>query len=210
MRDNNNQLLSKFMKNYHILNRHQIKCDADPLITFKAIKELTYADLNGKMSMILGKLRVLILRIIFPKRKLENRRSHAHSPLDSQRAILDFRSDSSWGILGEIPHDELTVGFIGKFWHPTPDFVSFDKNPRDFQKFKENGYAKAVLDFYVKPIKNGQTLVTFETRVLALDYNSYKDMKVYWSIITPGIWFVRKMWLLAIKKRAEAMQPRNS
>jgi hypothetical protein len=48
------------------------------------------------------------------------------------------------------------------------------------------------------------TLLTTETRIYATDASSRRAFARYWRVIYPGSSLIRRMWLRAIKKRAEA------
>jgi hypothetical protein len=61
----------------------------------------------------------------------------------------------------------------------------------------------ATMNFLVTPDKNGATLST-ETRVLATNDSAKRAFKIYWRLIRPGSDIIRRMWLRAIKRRAES------
>jgi hypothetical protein len=46
--------------------------------------------------------------------------------------------------------------------------------------------------------------VTTETRILGTDAAGRRNFGLYWRVIHPGSAFIRRMWLAAIKKRAES------
>jgi hypothetical protein len=58
----------------------------------------------------------------------------------------------------------------------------------------------AVMNFHV----DGDGLVTTETRVFAETDASRRKFAIYWRFIRPGSGIIRRSWLEAIKRRAEA------
>ena len=62
--------------------------------------------------------------------------------------------------------------------------------------------AVATMNFLVTPDGNGSRLST-ETRVYANTDSARRRFAVYWRIIRPGSDIIRRMWLRAIKERAE-------
>jgi len=49
-------------------------------------------------------------------------------------------------------------------------------------------------------------LLTTETRIYATDASSRRAFARYWRVIYPGSSLIRRMWLRAIKKTAEAVK----
>src|SRR5713226_39047 len=61
----------------------------------------------------------------------------------------------------------------------------------------------ATMNFRVTTDREGSLLST-ETRVFANGDSARRQFAVYWRLIRPGSDIIRRMWLRAIKKRAEA------
>jgi hypothetical protein len=66
------------------------------------------------------------------------------------------------------------------------------------------GYAVATMNWTIAPRGDGTCLVTTETRVHAADAATRWRFAAYWLVIRAGSGFIRRMWLRAIRKRAEA------
>jgi hypothetical protein len=66
------------------------------------------------------------------------------------------------------------------------------------------GYAIATMNWRIEPRGDGTCLVTTETRVHATDAGTRWRFAAYWLLIRAGSGFIRRMWLRAIRKRAEA------
>jgi hypothetical protein len=72
------------------------------------------------------------------------------------------------------------------------------------------GFALASMNFLVEPSIGNSCLVTTETRVYATDSASVSKFGRYWRLIYPGSTLIRRMWLRAIKRRAESDVPGSS
>jgi hypothetical protein len=66
------------------------------------------------------------------------------------------------------------------------------------------GHAIATINWTIEPRGDGTCLVTTETRVHATDAGTRWRFAAYWLLIRAGSGFIRRMWLRAIRKRAEA------
>ena len=88
---------------------------------------------------------------------------------------------------------------IGKPWtprgglRPAADFVAFD----------EPGFAKMAIDLRALPEASGSRLET-ETRVFLTDAASRRRFAAYWLVVRPFSGLVRRSWLAAARRRAEA------
>jgi hypothetical protein len=98
--------------------------------------------------------------------------------------------------------DELVVGAVGRFWRASGEIrrVSAD----EFAAFREPGYAKAAFNMHAQPSPGGGTLLTTETRIQATDDHARRSFRRYWLLIHPGSAAIRRAWLRAIGRRAEA------
>ncbi len=61
----------------------------------------------------------------------------------------------------------------------------------------------AAMNFVVTPDGRGGCDVSTETRVNAADKRSERLFAMYWTAIRPGSGIIRRMWLRAIRRRAE-------
>jgi hypothetical protein len=62
------------------------------------------------------------------------------------------------------------------------------------------------MSFLVEADGAGGAWVRTETRVAATDAGSRRRFARYWRLIYPGSALIRRMWLRAIRKRAEAAE----
>jgi hypothetical protein len=97
-----------------------------------------------------------------------------------QQPLLDVATRTGFRYLADDPPREIVVGTI---------LVP----PRA---------AVAAMNFLVEPDGSGSLLST-ETRVSANSDSARRRFAVYWRFILPGSDIIRRMWLRAIKQRAE-------
>jgi hypothetical protein len=65
------------------------------------------------------------------------------------------------------------------------------------------GVAKAIMNFHLADDGGGFTRVITQTRIFATDKSAERRFGVYWRVIYPGSALIRRMWLRAIRERAE-------
>ncbi len=116
--------------------------------------------------------------------------------------LLEEATRTSFLSLAEEPDREIVVGtavIVPAGWRlrkrPTPE---------DFKAIRETGFALATMNFLVEEAGAGACTVTTETRVYATDASTRRRFARYWRVIYPGSALIRRMWLRAIKRRAEA------
>src|SRR5262249_4798377 len=94
------------------------------------------------------------------------------------RPILDVAMNSGFQRISETPGREILLG-------------------------TRIGRSYATINFQVEPERTGGSIVKTETRVYAPDAVARRAFAAYWRIIYPGSALIRRMWLRAIKWRAE-------
>ena len=105
-------------------------------------------------------------------------------------------------LLGEAVERELAVGTVGQFWKATGGTVKI-ADAAAFVAFDRRGYAKAALNFRVEPGPGSLVTLSTETRIVVPDIRARRKFAMYWRLIYPGSALIRRMWLGAIKRRAE-------
>jgi hypothetical protein len=102
---------------------------------------------------------------------------------------------------GFAPFDADTLVAVGRPWSPRSGLRHVD----DFAGFDEPGWAKMGLDLHARPDGDGSRLET-ETRVYLTDHASRRRFAAYWLVIRPFSGLVRRSWLKAAKREAEATE----
>ena len=96
----------------------------------------------------------------------------------SGKPILDVAMNSGFRRIAETPGREILLG-------------------------TRVGRSYATINFLVEPAGAGASDVATETRVYAPDAAARRGFAAYWRVIYPGSAIIRRMWLRAVKRRAE-------
>lgn len=76
-------------------------------------------------------------------------------------------------------------------------------SPDEFRTIHGAGYAKAAMNFRIDQSPLAMCVVTTETRVWTSDAATRRKFALYWWTIRLGSGLIRRMWLRAIRRRAE-------
>jgi hypothetical protein len=180
--------------------RHEIRVHADPARVERAIREVTAREIR------LFRLLTWIRNPRLPRNKQQE--SILAAPAD--RPILEVALKGGFMTLAEEPQRELVFGTLvlvpAEVRRLPPDELrrrraAFD--PAAFAALDKPGYAKAAMNFWLEDEGGGWTRVVTETRVFATDDHARRRFAVYWRTIYPGSALIRRMWLRAIRLRAE-------
>jgi len=79
------------------------------------------------------------------------------------------------------------------------------QNPDDFLSRRSPGHATAAIDVRIEQTTLAMSVVGTETRVWTGDDATRRRFAIYWWTIRPGSGLIRRMWLRAIRRRAERM-----
>lgn len=112
--------------------------------------------------------------------------------------ILDVALRREFLLLAESPR-EIVIGRAVV----APRGTRRPANPDEFRTITAPGYAKAVMNFRVDPTSLALCVVLTETRVWASDPRTQRNFGFYWWTIRLGSGLIRRMWLRAIRRRAE-------
>ena len=187
-------LLDDLLPVYDFREVHATVVRAAPERAFRAIEELTPAEIP-LVGALLG-LRALPAR-------LTRRGRLARRGLDARKPFLAQMLDAGFVPLGEEPGRELVVGTIGRFWELSGGAAPAIGDARAFAAFDRPDYAKAMLNFTVGERPQGGAVIRTETRIAIPDPAARRKFGRYWRVIYPGSALIRRVWLRAIKRRAE-------
>jgi hypothetical protein len=120
--------------------------------------------------------------------------------------LLNVATRTSFLVLAEEPDREIVLGTLvaaPRRWRPsgtpTPDgFRAL------FVSANTPGFASATMNFRIEDAGPTACTLTTETRVYATDATTRRRFALYWRAIYPGSALIRRMWLRAIARRAEA------
>ena len=122
-----------------------------------------------------------------------------------RQPLLSVATRTSFLLLAEEPNREIVIGtavLVPAEWRLTKQATA-----EDFKSLHAQGFALASMNFFLHPEAGNACLLTTETRIYATDSASVAKFARYWRVIYPGSALIRRMWLRAIKRRAESAAP---
>jgi hypothetical protein len=131
----------------------------------------------------------------------EERESILNPP--PNQPILDVAARTGFLKLAEERNTEVVFGTLvvaPRGWR-----FSGSASPEKYRSLDGPGFAKAAINFHIENCDSTSCFVVTETRVQATDISTVRKFAPYWRTIYPGSTFIRRMWLRAIRKRAEAL-----
>jgi hypothetical protein len=177
--------LDEVIPAYQFHERHQIRVHAPPARVFEAIRAVTAREIRF----------FLLLTWIRSPRLGAYRESMLAPPAD--QPILDVALRSGFVRLADEPNHEIVFGTVlGRR-------MAEALGPETYVAFDRPGFSKAVMSFLVEEEAGGWCRVTTETRIYSTDDSARRAFAAYWRVIYPGSAVIRRMWLQAVKKRAE-------
>jgi hypothetical protein len=203
VRAEGNATLDALMPRYHFHEVHTQRIHAGPERVFAAIKAVTAGEIR---------LYRTLTWIRSPRLRSGGRVSLMNAP--PGMPILEAARQSGFLTLADHPDREVAFGGVMPMWRPNPDDfrgltregaeAAVARDPSAFARFDPTGCAKVAAIFVVEPEEPGWSRVTTETRVFATSPGTRRAFTVYWRLIYPGSALIRRMWLDAIRRRAEA------
>jgi hypothetical protein len=171
-------LIDRFLPKYDMVERHGVQVAATPERAYRAIRRV---DLGRSPT----------VRLLFGLRGIRG----------AGRTTLDDLVERGFVLLGEEPGEEVVLGIVGRFWTPRGGLVQVE--PEGFTTFEDPGYAKAAWNFRARPLWEGTSMVTTETRVRCTDDGSRRAFRRYWRLVGPFSAAIRRRALDLVKRDAE-------
>jgi hypothetical protein len=184
--DEEQPTLDRFMGDYEVVERHEVRVAAPADITFSAACDMELED-------------SLIIRSIFKARELVMGGVAAETA--QPRGLVEQTKALGWRALGEIPGREIVMGAVTQPWMPNPIFRPVP--PDEFAAFEEPDYVKIVWNLRADPVSPVESIFTTETRAATTDAGARAKFRVYWSFASPGIWLIRRLTLGPLRREAE-------
>jgi hypothetical protein len=179
--------LDRTTPSYQFNEVHSIVIRATPERIYRAIKTVTADE-------------ILLFRTLIWMRQFGQPLPLAIRDAPPGTPLLDLATRTTFVTLADGPTEVLVATVLyappgGERRPDTPDkFVSLRGR---------EGYALATMNFAITEAGAGAHIVSTETRVYATDAASRRRFAQYWRIIYPGSAVIRRMWLRAIRERAE-------
>lgn len=181
-------LLDEFVAVYQFEEFHAIRVHAPRERVFQAIKEVRADE-------------IFLFRTLVWIRRFGRPGPESILNPGKDAPLLEVATKTSFLLLAEEPNREIVLGTLvlaPPGWRPKEKLT-----PSAFRAFDEPGFALAATNFRLEDSGAGETIVTTETRVYATDASTRRRFAAYWRVIYPGSALIRRMWLRAVKKRAE-------
>lgn len=172
-------LLDQVMPCYDRNEVHRLRTTASPAALWEAVHALPAGDLAA-MRLLMG-IRTLGRRV----------------GGDGQTVLEGFER-MGFRAVAEEPGRELVVVGIGQFWKPSGGLRRVT-DEEQFLHFQDPGYAKVAFNFRVL---DGE--LSTETRIAGTDAGARRRFGLYWLLIRPGSGLIRREWLRALERRAQA------
>lgn len=185
-------LLDRFIPEYEVAERHRIRVDAPAGITFAAAKETSLEESR-------------IIRTIIRAREviLGSPRDETERP----RGLVEETKSLGWGVLAEVPGQEIVLGAVTRPWEPRVVFRAIP--PDKFAAFNEPGYVKIVWNLRADRLDPAHSGFSTETRVTTTDATARERFRAYWARFSPGIVLIRWILLRNVKREAERRAGEN-
>ena len=183
--------LDDFVPSFQFHESHGIRVHAPAPAVFRAVRGVTAREVRFFRA---------LTWIRSPRLPGAGRRDILAPPPDLP--LLDVALHSGFLLLDEVPDREIVFGTVLCGRLPGAG----DRSPRAFAAFSRPGFCKVAMNFRIAEEDGGFVRLTTETRVLALGASARRRFAAYWRVISPGSSFIRRMWLEAIRRRAEGQR----
>ena len=185
--------LDTVLPRYQFHERHELAVAAEPLAVDRAIRAVTADEIR-------------LYRLLTAIRRLGRRGPESLLDAPSGVPMLDLATRTGFHLLADEPGREIVLGValpISASAQESARAAVRRSGKRPFINGVE-GYATSVINFRVTPDGRGGSVVSTETRVFAPDAVTRRRFARYWRTIYPGSALIRRAWLDAIRRRAEA------
>ena len=184
--DGPRMLLDEVVPAYEFGEHHEIRIAAPRDRVYAAVRSVTAREIRFFR---------LLTWIRSPRLPGAGQESILNPPDD--RPLLDVALGSGFVLLREEAGREVVIGAV-VCCGPRPHLPA----AADFAA-PSGSRALAVMNFHLSDAGGGVTRLITETRVHTTDAPARRRFAAYWRAIYPGSAFIRRMWLDAIRRRAE-------
>ena len=181
--------LDDWMPRWQVGERHTLEVAAAPDKVFSAIRAVRADE-------------ILLFRTLIAIRRCGQSggpESIMNAP--EEKPLLDVATQTTFLLLEEEAPREVVVGTV--IAAPHGALASRRLTPDLFRETLPPGVVLATMNFVVLSRTDGGSTVSTETRIYANSASALRQFGIYWRLIHPGSDIIRRMWLRAIKQRAE-------
>jgi len=122
---------------------------------------------------------------------------------DRRRPLFELLVSTPGFLELPAPAGTIAGGYAGRPWRLRAEPLELAGGPQEFAGFDEPGYAKVTMHFAAFAEGSSSRLVT-ETRIHLTDENARRAFGRYWLVVRLGSDAIRRDWLQAARRRAEA------
>jgi hypothetical protein len=181
--------IDEWMPHWQINERHTMRIAAKPEAVFAAIHAVRADE-------------ILFFRTLIAIRRCGETGPESIMNPPAEKPLLDIATQTTFLLLADEPPREIVMGTVVAA--PRKATAGAGKlTPEHFHRTLPPGVALATMNFLVLPDGGGGSIVSTETRIHANNESALRRFAVYWRLIHPGSDIIRRMWLRAVKKRAE-------
>lgn len=180
--------LDRVTPSYQFHELHSIAIQSTPERIYGAIKEVSADE-------------ILFFRTLTWIRRFGRSGPESIMNAPEHRPLLEVATKTTFVTLADGP-DEIVVGTV--VGTPSDAPIKRPLTPAEFRAIRAPGFALASMNFIIRNVGSGICEVSTETRVYATDASAGRRFAAYWRVIYPGSALIRRMWLRAIKRRAES------
>lgn len=181
--------LDEWMPSWQFDEQHTIHVNASPEKAFAAIRAVRADE-------------IFLFRTLIAIRRCGEPGPESIMNAPENKPLLDVATATTFIYLADEAPRELVVGTVVAA--PRGIHAPAKLTPEIFRKTLPQGVALATMNFLVTPDEHGGSTIISVTRVYANSPSMVRRFAVYWRIIHPGSDIIRRTWLRAIKRRAEA------
>ena len=180
--------LDNWMPRWQVAERHFLHVAAPPEKVFAAIHAVRADE-------------ILLFQTLTAIRRCGQSGPESIMNAPEEKPLLDVATQTTFLLLEEQAPRELVVGTV--IAAPRKARATGRLTPDLFRKTLPPGVVLATMNFAVDPDNQGGSTISTETRIYANSPSALRQFGVYWRLIHPGSDLIRRMWLRAIRLRAE-------
>jgi len=180
--------LDEVLPEYQFVERHEVRIHATPERVAAAMEETTFDDI--RVFVALMQVRAMAYGR-FRRMPSPGRRKILATFANPRSGFVPLYQDSR----------EVVMGMAGRPWANAPA-LGLD-GAAGFAAYDAPDAMKTAFNLLVEDEGGGWSRVVTETRARGTDGEGTRRMARYWRLIYPGSGMIRRMWLNAIRDRAE-------
>jgi hypothetical protein len=196
-------LLDKYLPAYDFTEVHIQKIKASPEAAYRAMQNTTLGEIHGFVRFLFN-LRAM-------PEKLAGRKDNplASAVFPGNKPMIDQMLKGSFVKIEEqapreVVFGTIVPGSIGRVWQKSSARILKFYGAAEFLAFKDPAFLHVIANFTVADAPEpGYVILRTESRTKGLSHEARSSFRPYWWIIRPWSGLIRRLWLKAIRRRAE-------